>query len=102
MANSVTAAKLRLFLSTIDPRRSLESGTMWLIIVLAATFSIAAAVWVGSIARQTVFEQHVRRLSLETEQLSSDLGQALAARLDAFARAAAFYEGPASPTDPIG
>jgi hypothetical protein len=56
---------------------------MWLIIVLAATFSIAAAVWVGSIARQTVFEQHVRRLSLETEQLSSDLGQALAARLDA-------------------
>jgi signal transduction histidine kinase len=56
---------------------------MSLIIVLAATFSIAAAVWVGSIARQTVFEQHVRRLSLETEQLSSDLGQALAARLDA-------------------
>jgi hypothetical protein len=56
---------------------------MWLIIVLAATFSIAAAVWVGSIARQTVFEQHVRRLSLETEQLSSDLGQALAAHLDA-------------------
>jgi signal transduction histidine kinase len=56
---------------------------MWLIIVLAVTFSIAAAVWVGSIARQTVFEQHVRRLSLETEQLSSDLGQALATRLDA-------------------
>jgi signal transduction histidine kinase len=83
MANSVTAGKLRLFLSTIDPRRSLESGTMWLIIVLAVTFSIAAAVWVGSIARQTVFEQHVRRLSLETEQLSSDLGQALATRLDA-------------------
>ncbi len=83
MANSVTAAKLRSFLWTIDPRRSLESGTIWLIIVLAATFSIAAAVWVGSIARQTVFEQHVRRLSLETEQLSSDLGQALAARLDA-------------------
>jgi hypothetical protein len=56
---------------------------MWLIIVLAVTFSIAAAVWVGSIARQTVFEQHVRRLSLETEQMSSDMGQALAARLDA-------------------
>src|SRR5450631_3450363 len=83
MANSVIAAQLRSFLWTIDPRRSLESGTVWLIIVLAATFSIAAAVWVGRIARQTVFEQHVRRLSLETEQLSSDLGQALAARLDA-------------------
>ena len=50
---------------------------------LAATFSIAAAVWVGSIARETVLEQHIRRLSLETDQLSSDLGQALVARLDA-------------------
>ena len=56
---------------------------MWLIIGLAVTFSVAAAVWVGSIARENVLEQHVRRLSLETDQLSSDLGQALAARLDA-------------------
>ena len=56
---------------------------MWLIIGLAAAFSVAATVWVGSIARENVLEQHVRRLSLETDQLSSDLGQALAARLDA-------------------
>jgi signal transduction histidine kinase len=64
----------------IDPRRSLAAGAMWLIIALATTFSIAAAVWVGSIARRDVFEQHVRRLSLETDQLSSELGQAIAAR----------------------
>ena len=56
---------------------------MWLIIGLAVTFSITATVWVGSIARQNVLEQHVRRLALETDQMSSDLGQALAARLDA-------------------
>ena len=67
----------------LDPRRSLAAAAMWLIIGLAATFSIAAAVWVGKIARENVIEQHVRRLSLETEQFSSDLGQALAARLAA-------------------
>src|SRR5664279_5030547 len=65
----------------LDPRRSLAAGAMWLIIALAVTFSTAAAVWVGSIARRDVFEQHVRRLSLETDQLSSELGQAIAARL---------------------
>src|SRR3984957_21283732 len=70
-------------LRSLDPRRSLAAGAMWLIIGLAATFSIAAAVWVGRIARANVSEQHIRRLSLETDQLSSDLGQALAARLDA-------------------
>jgi signal transduction histidine kinase len=56
---------------------------MWLIIALAVTFSIAAAVWVGNIARENVLQQHIRRLSLETDQLSSDLGQALSARVDA-------------------
>jgi signal transduction histidine kinase len=67
----------------IDPRRSLAAGAMWLIIALAMTFSIAAAAWVGSIARANVFEQHVRRLALETDQLSSDVGQAMAERLGA-------------------
>ena len=83
MANLRIAAKLKSFLWTINPRRSLVAGAMWLIIALAVTFSIAAAVWVGSIARENVLEQHVRRLLLETDQLSSDLGQALSARLDA-------------------
>jgi hypothetical protein len=76
-------------LSSIDPRRSLAASAMWLIVALAATFSIAAALWVGSIARENVLQQHIRRLSLETDQLSSDLGQALSVRFDA-ARAAAY------------
>ncbi len=76
----------------LDPRRSLAAGAIWLIIGLAATFSIAAAIWVGGIARANVSEQHIRRLSLETDQLSSDLGQALAGRLDAIRAAARILE----------
>lgn len=77
----------------IDPRRSLAAGAMWLIIGLAITFSTAAAVWVGSIARHDVFEQHVRRLSLETDQLSSELGQAISARLGALRAARLLLDG---------
>jgi signal transduction histidine kinase len=83
MTGPAIADKLRSVLSNIDPRRSLAASAMWLIIALAVTFSIAAAAWVGSIARENVLQQHIRRLSLETDQLSSDLGQALSARLDA-------------------
>jgi signal transduction histidine kinase len=71
----------------LDPRRSLAAGVVWLIVALALVFSVAAAVWVGSIARETVLAQHIRRLALETDQLSSDVGQALAARLDAIREA---------------
>ena len=70
-------------LRAIDPRRSLVAGAMILIVALAVACSIGAALWVGGIARENVVEQHVRRLSLETDQLSSDLGQAMAARLGA-------------------
>src|SRR5271155_2942741 len=70
-------------LASLDPRRSLAASAMWLIIALAATFSIAAALWVGRIAGENVLQQHVRRLALETDQLSSEFGQALSARLDA-------------------
>src|SRR5277367_5673554 len=83
MTSPPTALRLRSALANIDPRRSLAASAMWLIIALAATFSVAAAIWVGSIARENVLQQHVRRLALETDQLSSELGQALAARFDA-------------------
>jgi signal transduction histidine kinase len=66
-----------------DPRRSLIAGAIYLICVLAIAFSTAAAIWVGGIARENVLEQHVRRLSLETDQLSSDLSEALASRVGA-------------------
>jgi signal transduction histidine kinase len=78
----------------INPRRSLAAGAMWLIIALAITFSIAAAVWVGRIARENVLEQHVRRLTLETDQLSSDFGQALASRLGAVRAARTILQDP--------
>jgi signal transduction histidine kinase len=83
MTRPAIADKLRSVLSNIDPRRSLAASAMWLIIALAVTFSVAAAAWVGSIARENVLQQHIRRLSLETDQLSSEFGQALSARLDA-------------------
>jgi signal transduction histidine kinase len=78
----------------IDPRRSLATGAMWLIIALAVTFSIAAAIWVGAIARKNLLEQHIRRLSLETDQLSSDVGQAIDARLAAVRSAARILREP--------
>lgn len=77
------------FLSSLDPRRSLGAAAIWLIIGLATSFSLAAAIWVGNIARKNVLEQHVRRLSLETDQLGTDLSQALVARLDAVRSAGA-------------
>src|ERR1700686_3451702 len=83
MAGQAIAQKIRSVLVSIDPRRNLVASAMWLIVALAVTFSIAAAVWVGRIARENVLQQHIRRLALETDQLSSDLGQALSARLDA-------------------
>ncbi|HXQ30488.1 MAG TPA: histidine kinase [Steroidobacteraceae bacterium] len=65
------------------------AGTVWLIIVLAASFSLAAAIWVGSLARDNILQQHERRLALETDQLGSDLGQAVASRLGAIRAASA-------------
>jgi signal transduction histidine kinase len=71
------------WISEVDPRRSLMAGTVWLVVALAASFSIAASVWVGSIARDDIVQQHLRRLTLETDQLGTDLSQAISSRLDA-------------------
>jgi signal transduction histidine kinase len=84
-------------LQTLDPRRSLVAGIIWLMVALAASFAIAASVWAGSVAREIVVQQHVRRLALETQQLASDLGQAVTARIEAVRSAgalppAALYE----------
>ena len=67
----------------LDPRRSLAAGLIWLVIALAASFAGAASLWAGRVAREIVVQQHVRRLVLETDQLGSDLGQAVSARLAA-------------------
>jgi signal transduction histidine kinase len=67
----------------MDPRRSLVGGLIWLVVALAASFAFAASWWVGRVARQIVVQQHVRRLVLETDQLGSDLSQAVSTRLAA-------------------
>jgi signal transduction histidine kinase len=94
MTQRVASADRRPLLWIIDPRRSLATGAVWLIIALAITFSITAAIWVGAIARKNLLEQHIRRLSLETDQLSSDVGQAIDARLTAVRSAAHILREP--------
>jgi signal transduction histidine kinase len=81
-------------LQDMDPRHSLVAGIIWLVVGLAASFAVAASLWVGSVAREIVVQQHVRRLALETDQLSSDLGQAVGMRLAAL-RAGDASAGPA-------
>jgi signal transduction histidine kinase len=70
-------------IKNLDPRRSLVAGIIWLMVALAASFAVAASLWAGSVAREIVVQQHVRRLALETQQQASDLGQAISARLEA-------------------
>jgi signal transduction histidine kinase len=71
------------YVSRLDPRSSLAAGIIWLVVGLAASFAAAASFGVGRVARDIVVQQHVRRLALETEQLGSDLEQAVDARLRA-------------------
>ena len=85
----------RALLRDLDPRHSLVAGLIWLVIGLAISFAVAASVWAGRVAREIVVQQHVRRLVLETDQLASDLGQAVSARLAAI-RAA---DGSAAPVE---
>jgi signal transduction histidine kinase len=59
------------------------AGLVWLVVALAASFAGAASLWAGRVAREIVVQQHVRRLLLETDQLGSDLGQAVSARMAA-------------------
>jgi signal transduction histidine kinase len=70
-------------LRDLNPRHSLVAGIIWLMVALAASFAIAASIWAGRVAREIVVQQHVRRLVLETDQLGSDLGQAVSMRLAA-------------------
>ena len=83
MTQQIPSGLLRSVAQRVDPRRSLVAGLIWLVIALAASFALAASLWVGRVAREIVVQQHVRRLVLETDQVASDLGQAVGARLTA-------------------
>jgi signal transduction histidine kinase len=78
----------------LDPRRSLVAAISWLVIALAACFALAASLWVGSLARDNLVQQHARRLALETDQLGSDLGQAILARRNALKAVGAISSTP--------
>jgi signal transduction histidine kinase len=71
--------------TALDPRRSLVAGTIWMIVGLAAAFSISASIWVGGLARQIVSQQHVRRLGLEAHALAETVARAVDARQGAIA-----------------
>jgi signal transduction histidine kinase len=83
MSSQALSSFPQAFFRRIDPRQSLVAGIMWLVVGLAASFALVASLWVGRVAREIVVQQHVRRLALETDQLGSDLGQAVDARLQA-------------------
>jgi signal transduction histidine kinase len=72
-----------MLLSDLNPRRSLAAAIIWLMVALAASFALAASLWAGSVAREIVVQQHVRRVVLETDQLASDVDQAIRARMQA-------------------
>ncbi len=76
-------------LRKLDPRRSLVAAISWLVIALAVCFALTASFSVGSLARDNLVQQHARRLALETDQLGSDLAQAIAVRRSAIAAAGA-------------
>ena len=85
MTGSSFADKLRSVLTNADPRRSLAASTMWLLIIaLAVTFfdcgcGLESAASPERVSCSSMFGA----FHFETDQLSSDLGQALSARLDA-------------------
>ena len=102
MVESSFTHPLSIMAGAIDPRRSLSAGAMWLIIALASLFSVAAAIWVGNIARVNVLEQHVRRLALETDQLSSEMSQTVSAHLGAVQTAGALLRTAQVDGGPVG
>src|ERR1700737_3030750 len=83
MTTDRPSSLLRTMAESMDPRRSLVAGLIWLVVALATSFAFAASWWVGRIAREIVVQQHLRRLVLETDQLGSVLSQAIDARLAA-------------------
>jgi len=87
-------AQLSLVIRMADPRRGLMAATVWLILALAAIFTIGASTWVGGLARDIVLQQHARRLQLETDQIGADVHQAIAARLGALRVAEAILASP--------
>lgn len=76
----------------LDPRRSLATAIGWLVVALSLVFAMAAALWLGGMARTSMLQQHGRQLALTTEQLASELDQALALRMQSVQAAAVMLQ----------
>ena len=76
-------------LRCLDPRRSLATAIGWLVVALSLVFAlVAAALWLGEMARTSLLQQHGRQLALTADQLAAGLDQALASRLQSLQAAA--------------
>lgn len=72
----------------LDPRRSLATAAGWLAVALSLIFAMVAALWLGGMARTSLLQQHSRQMTLTTGQLTAELNQALALRLQSVRAAA--------------
>jgi len=68
-------------LSSLDPRRRLGSKVGWLVACLSLAFALVAALWLGSLARQGLVQQHCRQLAIDAGQVANALDQELGNRL---------------------
>ncbi len=73
----------------LDPRRSLGIKVAWLVCGLSLGFAVIAAVWLGSMTREGLLQQHCRQLALDADQLANTLDQALGTRVQSLQTIAA-------------
>ncbi|MGR4872396.1 histidine kinase [Variovorax sp. LARHSF232] len=68
-------------LRRLDPRRSLAAAIGWLLIALTLCLALAANLWLRSVVRSTLLEQHSQRLETAGEHVRAELETAMLLRL---------------------
>ena len=86
--NALSSLPRRIF-QVLDPRRSLGTKVGWLVTSLSVIFAIIAALWLGTMTRDGLLQQHCRQLALDAEQLLSTLDQAMGTRVQSLQTIAA-------------
>jgi len=92
MLISISTRWIQRLLRYLDPRRSLATAVGWLVVALCLVFAMAAALWLGGMARTSMLQQHDRQLALSTEQLAAELDRALALRMQSVQAAAVMLQ----------
>src|SRR5450631_4741934 len=65
----------------LDPRRSLGRKVGWFVACLSFAFASIAALWLGSMTRTGLLQQHCRQLTQDAEQLANTLDLAMGSRV---------------------